>query len=152
MTLVRWRPAGHLGDLTRWGEALDRLFGEAVPTDWNTLLTGRGWNPSVDIYEEDGAIVVKAEAPGLTKDDITVEVHDGALTIKGEKKEEKEEKGKLFYRTERSYGCFQRTFTLPENVDSEAIKAAYRNGVLELRIPKVEEKKPEAKKIEVTTD
>ncbi len=152
MTIVRWRPTGHLGDLTRWGDAFDRLFSEVVPANWDSLLSGRGWNPTVDIYEEEGAIKVKAEAPGLTKDDITVEVHEGVLTIKGEKKEETEETDKKFYRAERRYGYFERSFALPENVDPDAIKASYKSGILELTIPKVEEKKIEAKKIEVSTD
>jgi len=152
MTIVRWRPTGLMGDLARWGETLDRFFGEVAPTDWDQLLSARGWAPAVDIYEEDNAIVLKAEVPGLTKDEIVVEVHEGTLTIKGEKKEEKEEKTKHFYRAERRYGAFQRSFQLPDTVDHEAIKATFKNGVLELTLPKIEKKAPEARKIEVATD
>jgi HSP20 family protein len=151
MTLVRWRPTGHLGDLARWGETFDRIFGE-TPADWDSLLATRGWSPAVDIVEEETGIVIKAEVPGLTKDEITVEVHEGVLTIKGEKKEEKEEKTKHFYRSERRYGAFERSFSLPETVDAENIKASFKNGLLELTIPKIEKKKEEARKIEVATD
>ena len=152
MTIACWRPTGMLGDLTRWGETLDRLFDEVRPTDWERFFPVRGWAPAVDIYEEDNAIVLKAEVPGLTKDEITIEVHDGTLTIKGEKHEEKEEKTKLFHRAERTYGAFQRSFRLPETVDADAIKANFRNGLLELSLPKIEKKVPEAKKIEVLTE
>ena len=152
MSIVRWRPLGHVSDLTRWGGAFDRFFGDVGASDWDSLLSGRAWNPSIDIYEEEGSIVVKAEVPGMAKEDISVEVHDGVLTIKGEKKEKKEDEGKHFYRAERMYGCFERSFSLPEGVYPDAIKAGYKGGVLELRIPKVEEKKPVAKKIEVVTD
>ncbi|MFA6450705.1 MAG: Hsp20/alpha crystallin family protein [bacterium] len=152
MTLVRWRPAGHLGDLARWGETLDRMFGENIPADWDSLLSTRVWAPALDIYEEDSNIVVKAEIPGLTKNDITVEFHEGTLTIRGEKTEEKEEKTKHFYRAERRYGSFQRSFSLPETADADAIKASYKNGLLELTIPKIEKKTEEARKIEVAAD
>ncbi len=151
MTIVRWRPTGLVGDLARWGETLDRFFGEVAPTD-DQFLTGRGWAPAVDIYEEENAIVIKAEVPGLTKDEVTVEVHEGALSVKGEKKEEKEEKTKHFHRAERRYGAFQRSFQLPDTVDHEAIKASFRNGVLEITLPKIEKKVPEARKIEVAAE
>jgi len=107
------------------------------------------WQPRVDVKETDTELVVSASIPGVDKDGIDVNVEDGVLTIKGERKEEKEEKAKGYIRKEQSYGSFYRAFTLPKNTNPDAIKANYKNGVLELKIPKVKEEKPAGKKIAI---
>ena len=103
------------------------------------------WMPTVDISETDDAFVVKAELPGVEKDDVSVKIEDGVLTIKGEKKSEIEDEQK--HRIECTYGSFVRSFTLPQATKSDSIKAEYKNGILNLVIPKSEEVKP--KEIEI---
>lgn len=107
------------------------------------------WHPNVDVYETEGGYVLKAELPGVNKEDIKIDVNNNTLTLKGEKKfEERTEKDK-YIRVERTYGSFTRTFTLSDKVDSENIKAAYKDGVLEITLPKKEEAKPKEIKVEV---
>jgi len=100
------------------------------------------WSPRVDVEETDEAVVVHADLPGIDKKDLSVNLKDNLLTIRAERKNEKEEKGKNYYRSERAFGTFQRTFTLSERVKSDAIKADYKNGVLTVTLPKAEEVKP----------
>ena len=101
----------------------------------------------MDISETDDEFVIKAEIPDISKEDVKVTVENGVLTFRGERKQEKEEKGKKFHRIERYYGCFCRSFSLPDNVDESKIDASFKDGMLELTIPKTEAKKP--KSIEV---
>jgi HSP20 family protein len=108
------------------------------------------WSPSVDISENDDNIVVNAEIPGMNKEDINVSVRDDTLTIKGEKKREREEEEENYHVVERSYGRFQRSFTLPDNVKSDDIKANYKDGVLNITIPKTEEAKSKELKVDVS--
>ncbi len=103
----------------------------------------------LDISETNDSIIVKAELPGIAPKDVDVSTSGDILTIKGEKKEEKEQKGKHFHRVERSYGSFSRTINLPKSVNIDAVKAEYKNGILEMNLPKIEEAK--ARKIEVKT-
>ena len=132
--------------LTRWepGRELQRMFeemfgrGEGEEGSW----AAGAWAPPVDLYETDDAFMVKAELPGLTKDDIHVEVHDRTLMLRGERKHEAEVKEERFHRRERAYGSFQRSFWLPTTVDANQVKASFKDGVLELRIPKHETAKP----------
>jgi HSP20 family protein len=120
----------------RWG----RLFGEGGP-----LSAARArFAPSVDISEDDHRYVVTAELPGSTKDDITVELKDQVLTIRGEKRNEREEKKEQSRWIERSYGSFSRSFTLPSNAAADRVKAEFNNGVLTVEVPKAEEAKPKA--------
>ena len=105
------------------------------------------WLPAVDTYEKDGAIVVKAELPGMKKEDISIDVKNNLLTISGERKHEEEAKESDYYRCERFYGKFQRSFTLPDSVDAEQVDATYKDGVLEVKLPKTEES--QTKKIEI---
>ena len=105
------------------------------------------WNPVVDIYEKDDALVIKAELPGMDKKDIAIDLKDGVLTLKGERVHDKEVKEENYYRKERVFGEFQRAFKLPAEADSEKITADFKDGVLKIDIPKPEEKKP--KKITV---
>lgn len=113
------------------------------------LATG-DWTPKVDITEDKKEYLIKAELPEVKKEDVTVTVDNGVLTLRGERRHEKEEKDKRIHRIERSYGSFARSFTLPENVNESDIKATYRDGMLNLRIRKTEKSKPET--IEVKVD
>jgi HSP20 family protein len=100
------------------------------------------WAPAMDLVEADDHFVLKADLPGLGDDDVTIEVQDGTLTISGERKSEHETREKGWYRLERSFGRFSRSLTLPEGVDADKIEASFDKGVLEVRIPKPEERKP----------
>jgi HSP20 family protein len=106
-----------------------------------------GWLPAVDIYETDDDIVVTAELPGLEKDQVGVEYKEGVLTLRGERKLEREVKEESYHRMERSYGAFHRSFTLPGSVDEEKISAKIKNGVLEIHLPKKEAAKPKQIKV-----
>ncbi len=106
-------------------------------------------SPVVDIYEEGDNVVVKAEIPGIKKDDIDVSLTDNTITISGEKEKEEKVEKKNYYRLERSYGSFTRTFRLPAEVQSDKAKAKFKDGILEIRIPKTEEAKKREKKVKV---
>jgi HSP20 family protein len=110
--------------------------------DWE-----RGWTPAVDMVDHDDEIVLRADLPGLDEKDIEVRVHDHVLTIQGERKEETEEKKEDYYYSERSYGAFARTLSLPAGVEADKVKATFKKGVLEVHLPKAKEAK--AKKIEI---
>jgi HSP20 family protein len=107
------------------------------------------WTPSVDISETEGEYQIKAEIPDVKKEDVKVTLEDGVLTIQGERKYEKEEKGKKYHRIERSYGSFVRTFSLPDVIDEEKVKAEFKDGVLNLHLPKSEKAKPKAIDVKV---
>ena len=111
------------------------------------LMATGDWAPRVDISETDNEFIIKAEIPEVGKEDLKVTVDNNVLTIRGERKQEKEEKGKKFHRVERYYGTFARSFTLPENVDQAKIEASFKDGMLNLRLPKTGEVR--AKEIEV---
>ena len=140
MALVRWRPAR---DFLNIRDEIDRMFDEFFGTLPERLTTGleNVWTPSVDISETDNDIIVTAELPGVKKDDIKISLQDNVLTLRGEKKQEKEEKNENFHRVERTYGMFQRSFTLPAPVDANKIKARFKDGVLKITLPKTEEAK-----------
>jgi HSP20 family protein len=103
---------------------------------------GRRWVPPMDLVEAEDHFVLKADLPGLAEGDVNIEVQDGTLTISGERKAEHAEREKGWYRIERSFGSFQRSLTLPDGVDPDGIDASFTNGVLEIHIPKPEERKP----------
>ena len=147
MTLVRWDPFRELEDMS---ERLNRVFSR--PTLSNTgkeNLTVADWMPTVDISESESEYLIKAELPEVRKEDVKVTVENGVLTLQGERRQEKEEKGKRFHRVERSYGSFVRSFTLPESVDEGGVKAEYKDGVLALHLPKSEKVKPKAIDVKV---
>jgi len=146
MALVRWDPWRNISTLH---DRINRLFWEAFPEGRmeEDEVGMSGWYPSVDIHETDEAIIVEAEFPGLKKEDISIEVKENVLTLKGERNEDKEVKAENYYRRERCFGRFQRSFNLPAAVDPEKIVASYRDGVLKVKITKPEEKKP--KQIEI---
>jgi HSP20 family protein len=133
-TLMQWNPFTELEDLRH---RLSRLMGEAQgrrADDVPSLFAD--WSPAVDIQETETAYLVKADLPEVKKDDIKVELHDGTLSIQGERRQEKEEKGKRFRRTERLYGQFMRRFALPDAVEASSVKAEFRDGVLTVTLPK----------------
>jgi HSP20 family protein len=131
-------------------ERLNRVFSR--PTLRNTgkeNLTVADWMPTVDISETESEYLIKAELPEVRKEDVKVMVENGVLTLQGERRQEKEEKGRRFHRVERSYGSFVRSFTLPESVDEGGVKAEYKDGVLALHLPKSEKVKPKAIDVKV---
>jgi HSP20 family protein len=115
-----------------------------IPRPWSEIAEP---SPTVDIFEEDGDVIVKAELPGMEKKDIDVKLTDNTITISGEKKKEEKVEKKDFYRMERSYGSFTRSFGLPSEVQTDKAKAQFKNGILEVRVPKTEEAKMKAKKL-----
>ncbi len=121
-------------------EGRNSLLSSAVKVDWN---------PQVDIKETDKELVLSASLPGVKKDDLNVEINENLLTIRGERKEEEEEKTEDYIRKEQFYGSFARSFRLPENVNAEQIKGDFKNGVLEIRMQKTGELPPKAKKIPI---
>jgi HSP20 family protein len=132
-------------------DEVNRLFDNfftGVPERRRGLLEGE-WAPSVDIAETDNEVVVTAELPGVKQDDVDITIADDVLTLKGEKKEEKEVKEKNYHRIERSYGSFQRSVSLPAGVQADKAKATYKDGVLHITVPKAEEAKPKQIKIDV---
>ena len=148
MSLIRWRPTR---DLLSIRDEVNRLFDNfftGVPERRRDLLEGE-WAPSVDIAETDNDVVVTAELPGVKQDDVDITIADDVLTLKGEKKEEKEVKEKNYHRIERSYGSFQRSVSLPAGVQADKAKATYKDGVLHITVPKAEEAKPKQIKIDV---
>jgi HSP20 family protein len=141
MQLIKWNPARDLFSLRHNMNGLfDDFFYPSRRTVENDGLWN--WNPAVDIYEEADNIVVKAEIPGMDKDQITVDVKDRVLTLKGERSEDKEVNEERYFKRERTYGRFERAFTLPADVKTEEIKAEYKDGVLKVLVPKPEVQKP----------
>jgi HSP20 family protein len=147
MTLVRWDPFRELEDMS---ERLNRVFSRpSLRNSGKENLTVADWMPTVDISETEAEYLIKAELPEVRKEDVKVTVENGVLTLQGERRQEKEEKGKRFHRVERSYGSFVRSFTLPESVDESFVKAEYKDGVLNLHLPKSEKVKPKAIDVKV---
>jgi HSP20 family protein len=147
MQLVRFNPNRQLASYRRHMDSLfDEFFGDFFDRQRGELT--QGWNPKVDVFEEEDKIVMKAELPGVDKDKIAIDVDGRVLTLKGERNSETEVKEENYYRKERSFGRFQRSFTLPLETDSEKIKAEYKDGVLQLNIPKPESQKPKQITIE----
>lgn len=148
MAIVRWNP---FQDLVSLQERMNRLFEQTLDRSRGEreVMVAGTWAPAVDIYETPESIVLQAELPGLGKDDIDIQVRDNILTLKGERRSEKEVKEGNYLRVERAYGGFQRAFTLPAAVQADKIRAVFKDGVLDVSIPKAEEAKPKQIKIEV---
>ena len=147
MTLVRWDPFRELEDMS---ERLNRVFSRPTARQsGKETLTVADWVPTVDISESNDEYLIKAELPDIKKEDVKVTVEGGVLTLQGERRQEKEEKGKRFHRVERSYGSFVRSFTLPESVDEGGVKAEFKDGILNLHLPKTEKVKPKAIEVKV---
>ncbi|SPE26194.1 Heat shock protein Hsp20 [Acidobacteriia bacterium SbA2] len=148
MPIVRWEP---FRDLVTAQRDFDRLFRGAFSSQpGETELSTRSWAPPVDIYETEDAIVLKAELPGVDPKDVEVRVEDNTLYLKGERKFEKEVKEQNYHRVERSYGSFARSFSLPNSISTDQVKAEFKDGLLTLTMPKREEAKPKTIKIDVT--
>jgi HSP20 family protein len=147
MTVTKWKPFGNLFTLH---DRINRLFEDEFHKDWSRGTGSvESWYPAADIYETDDEFVFRLEVPGLAKEDLNVEFNDNVLSIKGEKKKEKDVKEENYHRIESYSGSFSRSFALPRNADPNKINAAMKDGILELRVAKVEEKKPTAVSIDV---
>lgn len=149
--LAVWDPWKEFDSLQR---RINRVFEETMralsPVVGGEELERGVWSPAVDIYETGESFVIRADLPGVSKDDIHIEVKDNVLVLRGEKKFEEKVSRDNYIRIERSYGSFVRSFTLPQNVDADKIKAHYKDGVLEVTIPKKEEAKPRQIKVEAS--
>jgi HSP20 family protein len=140
MAIVRWEP---LRELSTLQNEMNRLFG----TVFDTPAQGNGgtlrrWMPAMDLIETGEYFVLRADLPGLSEEDVNIEVEDRVLTVSGERKAEQTESNEGYHRVERAFGSFSRSLTLPEGVDAEAVSASFDRGVLEVRIPKPEQRKP----------
>ena len=140
MAIVRWEP---LRELTTLQNEMNRLFGTVFDTPaQGNGATMRRWMPAMDLVETADHFVLRADLPGLSEEDVNIEVEDRVLTVSGERKAEATENRDGFHRMERAFGAFSRSLTLPEGVDPEAVAASFDRGVLEVRIPKPEQRKP----------
>lgn len=147
MAIVRWQPYGAVASLQ---DSINKLFQDAFSRaniDEDFALSA--WKPVVDIFDKDDAIAIHAELPGVKKEDVAIEVKDNVLTLRGERTESKEIKEDKYYRKERTFGSFHRAFTLPAAVNPDSIRATFKDGVLEIEIPKPEEQKPKQVKISI---
>jgi len=145
--MMRWDPFHELEDMS---DRLNRMFARpALRTNGKETLTVADWVPTVDISETDGEYLIKAELPEVKKEDVKVTLEDGVLTIQGQRRQEKEEKTTKYHRIERSYGTFVRSFSLPDQVNESGVKAEFKDGMLNLHIPKSEKAKPRAIEVKV---
>ena len=136
MAIVRWRP---FGDLADWTDDIERRMRKVLGGEEESEVTA--WVPRVDIKENEQELIVTAEIPGIEKKDVKVSMKEGVLCISGDKKNEERQEGDNWHRVERVYGSFQRSFYIPTEVDDEKISAAYKDGVLHVKLPKREEAK-----------
>jgi HSP20 family protein len=156
MVIEKWRPGSWLspGSPFRELEDLSRRMEDFIrpllPSLKREPVEEKMWSPAIEMYEEKDKFIIKAELPGMKKEDIDVSLADNTLTLKGERKAEKETKESNYYCCERYYGSFYRQVTLPSNADLKKIEAAYKDGVLEIKLPKTEETKEQ--KIDIKTE
>ena len=150
MALVRWEPVRELSSIQ---SEMNRLLNTFFDTSTSAVSSGNGgvrrWIPAMDLVETDDQFVLRADLPGLDENDVTVELQDGTLTIAGERRGEHEASKEGFYRVERATGAFSRSLTLPDGVDPDTIAATFDRGVLEVRVPKPEQKRPRRVQIAV---
>jgi HSP20 family protein len=146
MTIVRWEPLRELNSLQ---SEMNRLFNTVfdAPSSGAPGSALRRWMPAMDLVESGDHFVLRADLPGMSEEDVSIEFEDGTLTLSGERKAEHEENEEGFHRVERSFGAFSRSLTLPQGTDADAVTAKFDRGVLEVRIPKPEQRKP--RKIEI---
>jgi HSP20 family protein len=138
VTIVRWEPFRELSSLQT---EMNRLFNAAFeggPGNGGS----RRWTPAMDLLETEDQFVLRADLPGVGEDDVNIELEDNVLTVSGERKAEHEEKREGFYRMERAYGAFSRSLTLPKGIDPDSVTAGFDRGVLEVRVPKPEQRRP----------
>jgi HSP20 family protein len=147
MNLIKWDPFRELEEVSN---RLNRIFGRSAARaeSGQEMLAVANSSPSADITETDAAYLIKAEIPGVQKEDVKVTIQDGMLTMQGERKMEKEEKGKKFHRVERSYGSFVRSFRMPDDADENSVKAEFKDGMLNITLAK--SAKAKAKSIDVS--
>lgn len=146
MNIVRWDPFRELEDVSG---RLNRLFSRRLIPAAEDEAFFADWTPAADVQETDKEYLIKADLPEVKKEDVKVEYEDGVLTLEGERKLEKEEKGKRFQKIERSYGRFMRRFALPADVDERKILAEFKDGVLNVHLPKSERAKPKAIEVKI---
>src|ERR1043166_6898788 len=149
-TLTRWDPFKEMEDLQGRFAKFFGLTQPRVGNEGREALTVAEWAPSVDITEDDKEYLVKADLPEVKKEDVRLTVQDDVMSISGERKYEKEEKGKKYHRVERAYGSFMRSFTLPEDADGSKVSAEYKEGVLKVHLPKSEKTKPKSIEVKVS--
>jgi HSP20 family protein len=137
MALIRWEPV-----------PMNRLFNNLFDTPTVASAPARRFAPATDVIESDTHYILRADLPGLSEDDVNIELDGNVLSVSGERKSEHEHRGQGYYRVERSYGSFRRSLRLPEGVDAQAIKATFDKGVLEITVPKPEQAKPH--KVQIT--
>lgn len=147
--ITRWNPISEFDDLmNRYNRLLGLTRGNGE-REGKDLFSRSDWAPAVDIKESPEAFIIEAELPGMNREDVKVTVHEGVLSIQGERKHEEETQDKKHHRIERIYGSFLRRFTLPENVDEGSIKANFKDGILSLTLQKSEPAEPKAIEVEV---
>src|SRR3954452_22647827 len=139
MAIVRWDPRREIDTLQ---SEFNRLFDSFLGNGGRADVRARRWVPAMDLVETDDHLVLRADLPGLSRDDVNIEVKDSVLTVSGERKAEQEERADGYFRVERAFGSFSRSLSLPHGVDSSSIDANFTDGVLEVRVPKPEERKP----------
>jgi len=151
MQITRWDP---LRELEVMSDRLNRMFQRPfdIKTGAEEEVRVADWSPVVDIEETEKEYIVKAELPEVNKDEVKVEVREGVLTLAGERNQEKEEKGKTYHRIERSYGKFVRSFSIPSEVDDTKLSAQFKNGVLQVHLPKSEKARPRAIAVKVASE
>ena len=151
-TLTRWEP---VSDLATWNQQMDRWFNDLMKRGrWNVADEDRvrgSWTPAVNVLERKDAIEITADLPGLAAEDVEVTVEEGVLTIRGERSFKEAQEDETYHRIERSYGLFERTFSLPNSVDPAKIEAKFKHGEMVLTLPRREESKPRSVKIKVDT-
>ncbi len=149
MNLTRWDPFRELEDMSA---RLNRLFGQPSTRQLtgDAGVTLSDWTPAMDVQETDTEYLLKADLPEVKKDDVKVEIQGGMLNVSGERRQEKEEKGKKFHRVERSYGRFERRLTLPTEVDATKVVAEFKDGVLQVHLPKSPAARPQAIAVKVS--
>ena len=144
MALIRWEPAREINSIQ---QEMNRLFGTFFDSPTYRRASPRRWVPAMDLVEEAEEYVLRADLPGLDEKDVKIELDERVLEISGERSSRQEERKDGYYRYERASGSFSRSLTLPEGVDPDAIRARFEKGVLEVRIPKPQERKPRRVKI-----
>jgi HSP20 family protein len=149
MALIRWEPVREVNTIQN---EMNRLFNTFFDAPSGPGNGGRRWLPAMDLVETKDDFVLRVDLPGLSEQDVNIELEDNVLTVSGERKAEHEERKEGYYRVERASGSFSRSLTLPEGVNAEAVKASFDRGVLEVRIPKPEERKPHKVSISLGAD
>jgi len=142
-------PGDPFQELRDMQNRMQSLLSQTFGGGWLEPVTGTDWSPAVDITEEDGCFRIEADLPDVKKEDVDVTVENGILTLSGERKQEREETKKRYHRTERSWGRYERSFSLPDGVDANQVSAQFKNGVLMITLPKQEGVKEESRSVEI---